>query len=370
MQKFSKFILVWAVVLVGVFGIQIKSALAADTYAYCWRSDHTYCQQLKLKQPGATICTDDTVGHVESFSSFEDNSKLFLDKKECESALEKSGTKKYHSFWCRETSGKSCVRVSFPNVMQTALISGLICNEETLKQFGYSDYLPPIQAGVPQYDSGSQGFGGVASCLKPFFVENSTIQCDDESNLHQRCQYNYPTSTPQKPLDCTTKFNKYLQTQNNPDFCTKDKASGDACRTECTKTPGCVLNGASKCVPIASISPSEATLEFYKTKVDPNYNGPIPKCALEGDCRDVNDLLLLLVNYGNMSFALAGSLALLVFVIGGITMILSFGNADKTKKGMEMIVTAVIGLVILFAAYLIVNFVLDALGVKSTFKGI
>lgn len=48
---------------------------------------------------------------------------------------------------------------------------------------------------------------------------------------------------------------------------------------------------------------------------------------------------------------LVGSLALLMFVFGGITWMTSSGSAEKVKKGRDIIVWAAIGLVIVFSAY-------------------
>lgn len=48
---------------------------------------------------------------------------------------------------------------------------------------------------------------------------------------------------------------------------------------------------------------------------------------------------------------LVGSLALLMFVFGGITWMTSSGSAEKVKKGKDIIVWAAIGLVVVFSAY-------------------
>ncbi len=50
--------------------------------------------------------------------------------------------------------------------------------------------------------------------------------------------------------------------------------------------------------------------------------------------------------------------------------IISFGNAEKVKKGQQILVGAVIGLVIVFSAYIMVDFVLDALNVRDEFRGV
>lgn len=56
---------------------------------------------------------------------------------------------------------------------------------------------------------------------------------------------------------------------------------------------------------------------------------------------------------------IVGSLALLMFVFGGITWMTSSGSADKVKKGRDIIVWAAIGLVIVFSAYGLTRVVLE-----------
>jgi len=56
-----------------------------------------------------------------------------------------------------------------------------------------------------------------------------------------------------------------------------------------------------------------------------------------------------------------GSLALLMFIYGGLTWMLAAGNTDKVTKGKNILIWAVIGLVVIFTAYAVVNFVFDSL---------
>ena len=45
-----------------------------------------------------------------------------------------------------------------------------------------------------------------------------------------------------------------------------------------------------------------------------------------------------------------------MFLYGGITWVTSHGNPERVKKGMEIFTTAVIGLVITFSAYMLVQY--------------
>ena len=104
--------------------------------------------------------------------------------------------------------------------------------------------------------------------------------------------------------------------------------------------------------------------------IDYSKPGAFPPCGLDGSCDSLNDLLAQQVGWANYAFSLIGVIGFLSFVIGGVQMITSFGNPEKFKKGTHLMVAAVIGLTIAFSAYLIVKFVLDALGVAPEFRGV
>ena len=95
-------------------------------------------------------------------------------------------------------------------------------------------------------------------------------------------------------------------------------------------------------------------------------SGILPACAFAGSCDDVNDLLELGIRVGEWLFGIIGSLAFAFFIYGGFSMIWSFGNAEKFKKGGGVLVAAVIGMVISFSAYILVKFLLNSLGVEES----
>lgn len=102
----------------------------------------------------------------------------------------------------------------------------------------------------------------------------------------------------------------------------------------------------------------------------------IPPCALdnptgnpvdERECRNVSIYIILLLNVVNYLFGIVGALALLFFIYGGFTMIISRGNSEQTKKGIEIISAAVIGLLVVFGAYMLVRFLGTTIGLKSSY---
>ncbi|KKQ27549.1 MAG: hypothetical protein US42_C0008G0060 [Candidatus Magasanikbacteria bacterium GW2011_GWC2_37_14] len=96
--------------------------------------------------------------------------------------------------------------------------------------------------------------------------------------------------------------------------------------------------------------------------------GVLPPCAFSGSCRKVNDLLELIINLGRANFGIIGTFAFVFFIYGGFTMITSFGSAEKVKKGRDILLAAVVGMIIAFSAYLLINFIISALGVADSFK--
>lgn len=93
--------------------------------------------------------------------------------------------------------------------------------------------------------------------------------------------------------------------------------------------------------------------------------GLLPDCAYAGNCRSVNDLLQVLITVVREAFKYIGSIAFFFFVFGGITIVLSFGNPEKVTKGKEIITAAVVGIIVSFSAYVLVDFILEILQARA-----
>lgn len=77
------------------------------------------------------------------------------------------------------------------------------------------------------------------------------------------------------------------------------------------------------------------------------------------DKTDIPKLLGQIINY---AMGIIGSLALVMFIYGGITWMLSGGNQEQVAKGKNVIIWATLGLAIIFTAYALVKFVIMAIG--------
>lgn len=64
-----------------------------------------------------------------------------------------------------------------------------------------------------------------------------------------------------------------------------------------------------------------------------------------------------IVNFISLLTKIIGSFALLVIIVGGITIMISTGNQNLQTKGKEMIKFAIIGLIVAFMSLIIVTFV-------------
>jgi hypothetical protein len=96
-------------------------------------------------------------------------------------------------------------------------------------------------------------------------------------------------------------------------------------------------------------------------------NNPTGKAADEGECRSISIFVILLLQFSAYLFTIVGALALLFFIYGGFTLILSRGSPDAVKKGKDILVASIIGLMIVFGAYMLVRFLGTAVGLKSDY---
>ena len=76
----------------------------------------------------------------------------------------------------------------------------------------------------------------------------------------------------------------------------------------------------------------------------------------------LTDILNLGINLTTWILGIVGSLTLAMFIYAGITMLISGGNTQKISQAKNILTAAVIGLAIVFCSYLIIKFVLAALG--------
>jgi hypothetical protein len=87
-------------------------------------------------------------------------------------------------------------------------------------------------------------------------------------------------------------------------------------------------------------------------------------CAVCGQC-SVADIFVVGNTIVELILGLSGSVMLLMMVYGGFLFLTSSGNSSQIDKGKKVMVGAIIGIVIVFTAYTLVQFLLGALGVPN-----
>ena len=83
--------------------------------------------------------------------------------------------------------------------------------------------------------------------------------------------------------------------------------------------------------------------------------------ALKNPLGDITDIRLIIARVISAALSLVGSFALLMFVYGGVFWLTSRGETKAIQKGKDTITWAVLGLVIIFSAYVIVNTIISGL---------
>jgi len=66
------------------------------------------------------------------------------------------------------------------------------------------------------------------------------------------------------------------------------------------------------------------------------------------------------------ALGIVGSIALAMFIYGGFVWMMAAGNAEAVTKGKNILIWATLGLIVIFTAYALVQFVFKGLGVTAT----
>lgn len=70
----------------------------------------------------------------------------------------------------------------------------------------------------------------------------------------------------------------------------------------------------------------------------------------------------LIIRIIKVILSLVGALAVVFFIYGGLIWMTAGGSPDKVKKGRDILTWTILGLVIIFTSYIILNFVFESLG--------
>lgn len=100
--------------------------------------------------------------------------------------------------------------------------------------------------------------------------------------------------------------------------------------------------------------------------------GGIVTCSGTTDCPcTICSFFQMLANiYDFIVKMIATPLAVLAFIIGGLLMLVSAGNPNTFGLGKKIIYAAIIGLVLVFCSWLIIDFILHAVGYSQNWSSL
>ncbi len=61
---------------------------------------------------------------------------------------------------------------------------------------------------------------------------------------------------------------------------------------------------------------------------------------------------------------ITGSLALVMFIYGGLTWMTAAGNGERVQKGKDILIWATVGMAVIFGSYALIRFIFTALGIS------
>ncbi len=120
----------------------------------------------------------------------------------------------------------------------------------------------------------------------------------------------------------------------------------------CTSVPGGVEITCQRNEDTADTGTSASTAEPLAARELPNPLG------------DITSIPQVIGRVVNMFTGIAGSIALLMFVYGGVLWLTSSGNEERITAGKKAIVWATIGLFVIFGSYAILRVIFIALGAR------
>ncbi|MDD5251531.1 MAG: pilin [Patescibacteria group bacterium] len=154
------------------------------------------------------------------------------------------------------------------------------------------------------------------------------------------------------------------QAENTAKIICKDSSGARTCmcKNDCQESGG-TIDGvcgdtAKVCPPLSPYNPSKASTPATSGTVTPNRQDLKVPNPLTG----VQNIQQLVGRVINIFVGLTGSIALLMFVIGGFILLTSGGNEQRVTQGKNIFVWSSIGLVIVFVSYALVKLVFSALG--------
>jgi hypothetical protein len=119
------------------------------------------------------------------------------------------------------------------------------------------------------------------------------------------------------------------------------------------------LFGSISCAIAAEGDPPPPNEGTPSTVTDNGSGQDASAIRLPNPLKGVDSVPALIGKVINSVLTVVGSLALVMFIYGGFTWMLSGGNSSSIEKGKNILIWAALGLVVIFISYALVNFVIS-----------
>ena len=111
------------------------------------------------------------------------------------------------------------------------------------------------------------------------------------------------------------------------------------------------------CLPVSALAAptpimSQKLIQVLATSTAKSTTNPL----------SIDLFVCLLIMAAKFLFGLVGVFSLIMFVYGGFTFLTSGGSSKRVSEGKAILTNAIIGLILVFASYMIVKFVIGAIG--------
>ncbi len=132
----------------------------------------------------------------------------------------------------------------------------------------------------------------------------------------------------------------------------------------CKSTSGCVVTGQCEgittiCCTSSAINVCSPGASVAASQIQTTSNS---KTILQNPLGSGVGVKSLIVRIINVILSLVGALAVVFFIYGGLIWMTAGGSPDKVEKGRDILTWTILGLIIIFTSYIILNFVFESLG--------
>lgn len=116
--------------------------------------------------------------------------------------------------------------------------------------------------------------------------------------------------------------------------------------------------GEERCV---EATPGQLEEEAQKTEAEEHLKYELPEGIKERlNPLDIESVSVLIGRLIKIFMQIVGSIALLMFIYGGVLWMIDAGNSEKQKLAMKIIVWSSLGIVVILASYILVDFAFEA----------